>query len=128
MHIDPVTAKPLLRPYYAGGPSNDSETVVLLGALCPACRYEHDFRVNAAYWETQGQLVWTFDGNHESPTFVGSMLANAQGLEGRPRCHSYVKDGQWRFLEDSTHELAGKTVPMIPIAESAWPEPPETYR
>ena len=24
MHIDPVTAKPLLRPYYAGGPSNDS--------------------------------------------------------------------------------------------------------
>lgn len=30
-------------------------------------------------------------------------------------CHSFLKNGMWQFLNDSAHELAGKTVPMVPL-------------
>ena len=30
-------------------------------------------------------------------------------------CHSFIRDGQWQFLADSTHALADQTVPMLPI-------------
>ena len=94
---------------------SDSELTVELGALCPACKVEHHFRVAAEFWARDGKDVWTFNWNYERPTFHGSMLANARGLTDNPRCHSFVEDGQWRFLDDCTHELAGKTRPMIPV-------------
>jgi hypothetical protein len=31
------------------------------------------------------------------------------------RCHIFVRDGKIQFLNDCTHELAGKTVPMEPL-------------
>lgn len=31
-------------------------------------------------------------------------------------CHSYLRNGVWEFLTDSTHALAGQTAPMAP-----WP-------
>ncbi|MCY3784592.1 MAG: DUF6527 family protein [Chloroflexi bacterium] len=106
---------PWLRAYYGGERAPD--TVVMLGAFCPACKCEHGFRVDAVYWEDQGLAVWTWDGNEQTPTFVGSMLANARQHPGRPLCHSFVENGQWRFLDDSTHDLAGQTVPMVPYPE-----------
>ena len=32
-------------------------------------------------------------------------------------CHSFVSDGQWQFLGDCTHALAGQTVPVVPIPD-----------
>ena len=34
---------------------------------------------------------------------------------GKPeqRCHLFVKNGQIEYCSDSTHSLAGKTVPMV---------------
>lgn len=32
-------------------------------------------------------------------------------------CHSFVRNGQWQFLPDSAHALAGQTVDMVPLPE-----------
>jgi hypothetical protein len=36
-------------------------------------------------------------------------------------CHSFLRNGQWEFLSDCAHRLAGQTVPMVPIP-SWWLE------
>ena len=95
------------------------ETVVMLGALCPACDVEHNFRVNQVFWDSASSTdkdAWEFNGDYEKPTFSPSMLANKDNwYPDLPLCHSFVKNGQWEFLADSTHDLAGQTVQMIPI-------------
>ena len=98
---------------------SDPAKVVLLAPLCPACEFEHSFRVDAEYWEREGKDVWEFNGDSEKPTFGGSMLS--QNPQKTRICHSYVEDGLWRFLEDSTHEMAGQgNVPMIPYPDDYW--------
>ena len=105
----------MLHPYPSHG--GDPDRTVLLGAHCPACNMEHGFRVDAKHWAREGKDVWEFDGNMEKPTFVGSMLSNKRKWPGYPLCHSYVRNGKWEFLNDSTHDLAGQTVDMIPIPQ-----------
>lgn len=69
---------------------------------------------------------WTFDNDDmEKPSFSASYLAhgwkppeeNPRGFKGSPRCHSFVKDGMIQYLDDSEHELKGKTVPMVPVPD-----------
>jgi hypothetical protein len=48
----------------------------------------------------------------EAPTFSPSILVRTH--DGRI-CHSYLRDGVWEFLTDSTHHLAGTSVPCVPI-------------
>ena len=95
-----------------------------LAALCPACDFEHSFNVDLvghSKWRADSPL-WGFDGNYEAPTFNPSMLANRnRSFEHHPICHSWLKDGVWEFLADSTHGMAGQRVPMIP------PEPDATF-
>ena len=93
----------LLRPiYYYGGRLHG------YAALCPACTWEHRFELTPS--------TWTFNGNFASPTFSPSMFFNREGYyDPLPRCHSFLENGIWRFLPDSTHEMAGLEVPMIPI-------------
>lgn len=77
---------------------------------------------------------WTFNGNQESPTFQPSLLVrsghyspdhtgdcwcdyNAKHPDEPSKfacsvCHSYVTDGKMQYLSDSTHALAGQTVPL----------------
>ena len=100
----------VLREYKA---HSDPDLTVLLVALCPGCGWEHSFRVHAEYWGREGRDVWTFNGDYERPTFTGSMLS--QNPKRTRICHSYLENGQWRFLGDCTHELVGQTVPMVPI-------------
>ena len=80
--------------------------LVLLGAHCPACNREHPFSVNAEYWAREGQGVWEWNGNYDRPTFSPSMLTRSP--KGTRVCHSYLEDGKWRYLQDSTHEMAGQ--------------------
>lgn len=70
---------------------------------CPGCEMHHVF-----------DRRWQFDGNMERPTFRPSLkVTYTYGDKREPRvCHSYVRDGQWEYLNDSTHELAGQTVPL----------------
>jgi hypothetical protein len=32
-------------------------------------------------------------------------------------CHSFIRDGHWEFLGDCAHQLAGQTVPMVPLPD-----------
>lgn len=96
---------------------------------CPGCGEDHALRAE----------VWSFNGDMVRPTFSPSlhfrtghyMSSHQPGKrcwcdynaehpdDPAPcvcyRCHSFVTDGQIQFLSDSTHELAGKTVPLEPF-------------
>jgi hypothetical protein len=63
---------------------------------CPGCEQLH--RINS---------TWTFNGDTERPTFTPSILAR-----GEHTCHSFITDGEIRFLADCTHDLAGQAVPL----------------
>ena len=79
---------------------------------CPGCNEAH--RINVIGEDgTRDTVIWEWDGNLERPTFNPSILVH-QGTK-QPRCHSYIKAGQWQFLSDCTHKLAGQTVDMIPL-------------
>lgn len=103
------------------------ETFVL---WCPGCNDTHVIN-----------KTWDFDGNFEQPTFSPSILVTAghyvpgfvAGSDcwctfyaDKPedertfscyRCHSFIKNGEWQFLGDSSHDLAGKTVPMVDLPQ-----------
>lgn len=79
------------------------------GFHCPGCKCGHRFFKDGR---------WQFNGDYEKPTFSPSLLnthlpndARTKGL----RCHLFVRDGMIQFLGDCTHELAGKTVPVVPL-------------
>ena len=121
-----MPVKGMLAIYYwwSGADEKDLE-IAMLSANCPACGFEHAFRVDldgTGKWDRQNkeQKPWEFNGDYEKPTFSPSMLSNKHGyLEDQPRCHSFLTDGNWRFLSDSTHEMAGmENVDMIPIDKS----------
>lgn len=73
---------------------------------CPGCGCLHFFNDR-----------WTFDGNTEKPTVSPSILVTYDGADKKTRCHLFIRNGMIEFLSDCTHELAGKTVPMIEMKE-----------
>jgi hypothetical protein len=95
--------------------------------LCPGCGQCH--YVNIAPPTDKNGPVWGFNGNTERPTFTPSVkvsgtkrLTDAQIEEFKKTgalpepvdfvCHFFVRDGHIEYCGDSTHALAGKTVPM----------------
>lgn len=78
---------------------------------CPACDDVH--MVNNG---------WGFNGDEEKPTFTPSILVhsittldNDDNKIQTPTCHSFVTDGMWNYLGDCTHEMAGKSVPLVEL-------------
>ncbi len=76
--------------------------------FCEGCGNRHKI-------ETRGDKVWGWNGDLVKPTFTPSVLATWNEPSGDKRCHSFVKDGQIQYLNDCTHELAGKTIPLKPM-------------
>lgn len=70
--------------------------------FCPGCQCGHAF-----------DSRWTFNGDMTKPTFSPSMLVNKD--DPKSRCHSFVENGNIRFLDDCFHELKNKTVPLEPF-------------
>jgi len=70
---------------------------------CPGCKSIHRINVNAP--NKYSNARWTWDGNVDAPTFSPSI--NIVG-----HCHYFIRAGQIQFCQDSTHALAGKTVPL----------------
>lgn len=72
--------------------------------FCPGCQDLHVFQIG----EGPGPR-WTWDGDAEAPTFVPSVKhTNGRG----DCCHYVIRGGRAEFCSDSTHALAGQTVPM----------------
>lgn len=89
--------------------------------MCPACGFPHMFSTDQD--PRRSGKGWRYNGDPVRPTFQPSMLVTHPG-DGGPRCHSFVTDGTWRFLADSTHELAGQTVPCEPWDTPGYMEEP----
>ena len=66
---------------------------------CPGCSKPHPFDER-----------WTFNGDMEKPTFRPSLLVNKSNHPGELRCHSFVTNGEIRFLSDCDHDLKNKIV------------------
>lgn len=66
-----------------------------------------------------GTPLWSWDGNLEAPTVSPSLLVTSSwGPEHiERRCHSFIVNGQWQFLGDCTHALAGQTVDLPPLPD-----------
>lgn len=81
--------------------------------VCPGCvaggpegyAGVHALPVNVT--EDIGKPSWTWDGNLETPTLSPSILS-----QGYCRCHSFLRNGVFEFLDDCDHPLAGQKVPI----------------
>ena len=92
-------------------------TYCALVFVCPGCvaggpkNYDglHMLPVNASYLPIPS---WEWNGSLESPSLVPSILTTGYSV-----CHSFLKDGVFEFLPDSTHSLAGKkiSIPDLPM-------------
>lgn len=88
------------------------------GHWCPGCNFGHEINVDQP---NASGAKWTFDGNMERPTFApsinmrwGSYVDSKCEHKGGV-CHYFIRDGQIQFCPDSTHALAGQTVPLPDI-------------
>lgn len=77
--------------------------------VCPGCRISHVFETPK----------WAFNGDLVQPTIRASYLTyenpglrKASNDRYGHRCHSFVTEGNIEFLNDCTHSLAGKTIPL----------------
>jgi hypothetical protein len=88
-----------------GGDDHEGRGQVYL-YWCPGCAENHQIIVGPGWWG--------FDGNQQTPTVDGSVLVRGvvQG-EADGVCHSFIRAGRIEYLSDSTHSLAGQTVPML---------------
>lgn len=59
--------------------------------------------------------VWDGDPYSNPFTMHPSLLIHKTPVT--PKCHSFIKNGRWEFLADSTHSLAGKDVPLEPLPD-----------
>ena len=73
---------------------------------CEGCQMTHSF-----------DSRWTFNGDKEKPTFSPSLLVK-YGAKVKHVCHSFVRDGNIQYLNDCTHKLAGKTIPIKTVSEA----------
>lgn len=84
---------------YVEGPDGDHRLLF----WCHGCDQPHQVRVAGKAG------VWSWNGDRMKPTLSPSIKVT----DGQGRiCHSFLKDGQLEFLPDSTHRLAGETVPL----------------
>lgn len=87
------------------------------GHWCPGCKTMHYIAVDRPL---SNGARWSFDGNIEHPTFSPSVRIRIPDWNGKPEscCHYFLRGGKLQFCADSTHELAGKTVPLPEFPEN----------
>lgn len=62
---------------------------------------------------------WDFDGNLDAPTLTPSILTRIRRADGEFVCHSFLRNGVWEYLSDSTHAYSGQSVPAVPLPDYA---------
>lgn len=81
---------------------------------CPGCDEPHEVPV-------AGPNAWAYTTLGGNVTLSPSILVHGD-QRGGFRCHAFMRDGQLEFCGDSTHGLAGQTVPL-----PEWPYAPGSY-
>ena len=91
---------------------HDNATNVRLVFFCPACQSEH--RVQVAVKQGGSGPVWDWNGSEEEPTLTQTFSLTIDNLTGASPyvCESVITEGQIKFTQDSTHEMAGEMAPL----------------
>lgn len=61
--------------------------------------------------------TWSWNGDLVKVGLEPSVLTRSKRGDTEFVCHSFLRNGQWQFLADCTHELANQTVPMLPLPD-----------
>jgi hypothetical protein len=78
---------------------------------CPGCRCRHILDER-----------WTIVNESGAPTVRPSLVVqgftqlNHQSIQST-RCHLFITNGNTEYCKDSTHELAGRVIPMEDITD-----------
>lgn len=88
----------------------DKPVARMMHLWCPGCDSLHGVYLEGPDGY-RPDTCWEWDGDLERPTVTPSILVHS------PRCHSFVRTGQWVFLTDSEHSLAGQTVDLVPLPD-----------
>jgi hypothetical protein len=83
---------------------------------CPGCEELHDYAVDQPF---RNGARWSFSGPPDRPSFSPSMNISI-GEPVEERCHYYLTVGVLQFCPDSTHALAGQSVPLPDIPQHIW--------
>lgn len=73
--------------------------------MCPGCDAPHGINCGEGHGP-----VWGWDRELEKPTFTPSVHVSYNRGDTEYVCHSFIRNGQFVFLNDCTHEYAGMTV------------------
>lgn len=86
------------------------------GHWCPACREVHTFRERTPF---EQRPTWTYDHNHEHPSFDPSMNISHPEDASDPtdvipafRCHYRLISGYIHYCTDCTHSYSGMVIPL----------------
>lgn len=107
-------------------PLRYSNGEVRLTFWCAGCNCRHVVRIVS---EGGGDVgCWGWNGDMLNPTFTPSIKVEwFWGQKQEPRvCHSFVEDGNIRYLGDCTHEFAGQTFRLPLINDDPHDDPPES--
>lgn len=83
---------------------------------CPGCGQVHHPEFEGEDGSKPDGPCWTWNGRDDEGFGIEPSLLVYETTTS-PRCHSFIRDGRWEFLADSTHTLAGQTVPMVPLPD-----------
>ncbi len=67
---------------------------------CPACNSGHEVKL--------GRNGWNWNNRDDLPTITPSVYVSVDDW----KCHCFVRDGRIEYLNDSTHDLRGKSVEL----------------
>lgn len=84
---------------------------------CEGCHCDHGIWTDAELHRSvqPNCPIWTFNGDLEKPTIRPSILVSYKYGEDNVRvcCHSFITEGNIQYLDDCTHHLVGKTIPLV---------------
>jgi hypothetical protein len=104
--------------------THEGDTVLI---SCPACNgMMHGLGIDKSK-----QPCWGFNGDFDKPTFTPSLrvqytqpitdderdrIMNGEKIN-KPKvvCHSFIRDGQIQYCNDSTHHMAGQTAELLEV-------------
>ena len=73
---------------------------------CPACGEQHRAIIHPTAWSWNYDLI--------APTIEPSVRVEWTAGEDEICCHTTITNGRIYYWPDSTHEMAGQTVEMVP--------------
>lgn len=102
---------------------NGEKRYSMLWFWCPGCERVdpdgsrhgglHALPVNT----DQASVSWEFNGDLLKPTVKPSILTKRGRAEEKFVCHSFLTDGVFRFLSDSTHKYKNMHVELPPLPD-----------